>query len=124
MLAFNTLADAHKWFINSDFYHWTWFPEFDEGQLVQFLYCHSDGERSGKQLVMLFLQCRGQDLTRYFDSAERQRAGCCPACGMTPWQSDTDVPQADDDWRWWAIANEHAYDCTWVETRAYQVAAS
>lgn len=123
MLAFSTLANAYNWYINSDFYHWDWFPGFDEAELVQFLYCHGNGARSGEQLVMLFLQCHGQDVTRYFDPAKRQRAGCCASCGMAPWQTDSAVPEADDDWRWWEIANEHAYDCTWVETRAHRLVA-
>jgi len=123
MLSFNTLADAYHWYMKSDFHRWGWFPGFDEKQLTQFLYCHSNGARSGEQLVMLFLQCQGQDVTQYFNSAERQRAGCCTSCGMVLWQTGADVPGADDDWRWWEIANEHAYDCQWVETRAHQVVA-
>ncbi|ETW94461.1 MAG: hypothetical protein ETSY2_49770 [Candidatus Entotheonella gemina] len=123
MLAFNTLADAYNWFIKSDFRDFGWFPGFHEDQLVQFLYCHSNGVRSGEQLVMLFLQCHGQDVTQYFDAGTRQRAGCCMSCGMVLWQIGAGVPEADDDWRWWAIANEHAYDCEWAETRAHRVAA-
>jgi len=123
MLTFNTLADTYNWYMNSDFRHWDWFPGFDEEHLIQFLYCHSNGARSSEQLVMLFLQCQGQDVTAYVDSDTRQRAGCCTSCGMVPWQTGSDVPDADDDWRWWEIANEHAYDCEWVGTRAHRVAA-
>jgi hypothetical protein len=109
--------------MNSDFRHWDWFSGFDEEQLIQFLYCHSNGARSGEQLMMLFLQCQGQDVTPYVDSDTRQQAGCCTSCGLIPWQTGSDVPDAGDDWRWWEIANEHAYDCEWVGTRAHQVAA-
>lgn len=123
MLTFSTYSDAYKWYMNSDIRHWNWFPGFDEAELTQFLYSHSNGRRSSEQLVMLFLQCHGQDVTQYFDLAKRQRAGCCAACGMVLWQSSAEVPGADDDWRWWAIANEHAYDCEWVETRAGQIVA-
>ncbi len=92
----------------------------DEEELIQFLYCHSDGMRSSEQLVMLFLQCHGCDVAQYFDPAKRQCAGCCPSCGMILWQTGCEVPNVDDDWRWWEIANEHAYDCAWVETRAHR----
>ena len=121
MLAFSTLAEAYNWYMNSEFRHWHWFPGFAEEQLVQFLYCHSNGARSGEHLVMLFLQCQGQDVAKYFAPVQRQRVGCCTSCGMVLWQTCADVPKADDDWRWWEIANEHAYDCAWVETRAQQV---
>ncbi len=120
MLDFTTHAEAYSWYMNSDFRQWRWFPNFDEEELVQFIYCYSDGKRSSEQLVMLFLQCHGQDVAQYFDLAKRQHAGCCPSCGMMLWQIGTEVPNADDDWRWWEIANEHAYDCQWVETRAHR----
>lgn len=122
MLDFATNAEAYRWYMNSDFHQWGWFPGFDEEELIQFLYCHSDGARSSEQLVMLFLQCHGQDVAQYFDDAKRQRAGCCPSCGMMVWQASVEVPSANDDWRWWEIANEHAYDCEWVETRAHRMA--
>ena len=122
MLTFNTFADAYNWYINSPFHDWNWFPGFDEAQLVQFLYDHSNGTRSAEQLVMLFLQCQGQDVTQYFDLDTRERAGCCLSCGMILWQANAETPGVHDDWHWWAIANEHAYDCAWVETRAHQTA--
>ncbi len=123
MLAFTTLADAYNWYVNSAFRQWDWFPGFDEEQLVQFLRDHSNGVRSGEHLVMLFLQCQRQDVAQYFDLPKRQQAGCCMSCGMVPWQTEADVPKPNDDWRWWALANEHTYDCEWVETRAHQVVA-
>ena len=86
MQAFNTLAEAYNWYMRSEFRDWDWFPRFDEEQLVHFLYRHSNGSRSGEHLVMLFLQCHGQDLTQYVDPIQRQRAGCCVSCGMVPWQ--------------------------------------
>jgi hypothetical protein len=123
MLSFNTLADAYHWYMKSDLHRWDWFPGFDEEQPVQFLYRHSNGARSEEHLVMLFLQCQGQDVTQYFDSSKRQRAGWCMFCSMVLWQTSSDVPDADDDWRWWELGNEHAYNCKWVETRAQQMVA-
>jgi hypothetical protein len=75
---FPLLADARAWYRDSGYVDWTWWPEFNANDLIQFAYDYAeafvqgDGEWHDDQLVAAFLLLHNQDPAAYNLAPDQQ----------------------------------------------------
>lgn len=60
------LREARETFEASGFYDWQWFEGFDQDDLIEFIYRHSDHDSTLEDLIKSFLVVKGEDPSDYF----------------------------------------------------------
>jgi hypothetical protein len=58
--------EARDFYANSGLVDWEWFKEFDEEELINFLYRNSNGRKTFDYLLKEFLINKNEDTAGYF----------------------------------------------------------